>query len=413
MISPAPVLFELLVSRRIEQGKKLICDNETALRAISAYDTDAPYFFYVLSGWAEYSLIAANRVESLASEYGRLEYPDQLLSKSCLIEAGMANFAHYQNRDADVEGHWQWLQKNGWRFRPSDDLLGTIHLVWARSSKRQARYVESLTLTRVAIGWYEKANLPGMVAVAKVTEAWLLMQTGDFQGATRSWAAADEYLEGSEDWTLLGNIRFAKARRLCHADCELEAVVAMQDAIDFYSKCDPSHRNLSRCLLELANLRLRMASRDRNPGYAEELRKSAANNITRAGRILTSNPSDHRNWGRKLLCEVNQMLYSPRPLVHKMRQSAQEAYNFAELHKDPLIMARAKLKQAVVERRAAIAASSACAEPVSFRLRALEYADAAAQIANDLQNDRLKARVHTFLGNLFLEFPFNDRERAT
>jgi tetratricopeptide (TPR) repeat protein len=406
------LLFDQLVSRQIEEGKKLIVRNEEALGRVSAGDFIAPQLFYVLSGWAEYSALAAEVAQRLDSNYKREAFPTLPLASLCFIETGMANFAHYQNRDTDVEKHFLWVQENASRFGAGADVLGTMHLVRARSGKRCALYAEALNSTRKAIYWYGKAALPGMVAVAKVTEGWLLMQMGGLREATKSWEIGYECLKDSEDWTVLGNIMFAKARRLCHAGREPEAVSTMQESIDFYSRCDPSHRNLSRALLELANQQLRMSWKQRSIISDEELREKAADNIARAEQLLKSTPRDYRNWGRKLLSQVNQELCVKRPLAANMRRLAIEAYNFAERYDDLLIMARARLKQAEIERR--VAASSGCADPVSARLHALEYASHAAEIVSGLQDNRLNARVHTFLGNLFLdEGPFRDMDRAT
>jgi hypothetical protein len=412
------LLFEMLVARKIETGKKLIAEKEALLRGVSAADVDAPRLFYVLSGWAEYSALAAEIAKRLKSAYVSQPWPGFSLEAWGFIETGKANLAHYENRDEDVEEHCNWVGENALRFNPAEDVRGTVAFVSGRTEKRCAFYERGLESSRTAIHWYGKACLPGMVATVQATEGWLLMQSGDLQGATQSWTASHEYLKGSEDWTTLGNIRFGQARRLCHAARESEAIAAMQEAINYYFKCAPCHRNLRRVLLELANLQNRMAARasgEHGPARAEELRKNAAANIAQAEELLVADPSDRRNWSRKMLAQLNQLLYGPRPYLFNMRHLAEEAYDFAASKenvnkRDVLMMARARLKQAVVERRAA--KYGGCVDPNSVLLRAGEYARDAARLAGGLQNDRLKARIHTLLGNIYLQFP-RDEYRAT
>lgn len=115
---------------------------------------------------------------------------------------------------------------------------------------------------------------------------------------------------------------------------------------------------------------------------------------------------------RVLLAEANQALLGLAPSLRNARRKALEAYEFAKCHHDELLLfeARARYKQAVIEARAA--SEYGAEDPVRLRLKACRYAFEALHLAAQFHSDRLAARIHTLLGNLFLEFPFCDCDYA-
>jgi hypothetical protein len=397
-----------LTSRQIPRAQGLIQAEQSGLRAISPDDPDTPALFYLLAATAEYSEVAAEIVRRLDSTYRQDQPPPCSFSDWGCIEAGKALFALYEGRDSDVDTAWQWVKESAFRFAPGAELLATLDLTRARAKKKAAVYPLALDLARSAIRRYDQAALPGMVAVARVTESWLLTQLGDSNGARQSREAAFDYLKGTEDWTAQANILFAEARVLCRSNVEDKGCEVFKKAITLYARCVPSHRSLRRVLLELANVELRIAMRQSDSARARELRESAQQNIERAKQLLDGDTTDIRNHGRYFLAMTNKALHSLHPKLRDARNLASQAYQFAARQNDVLIMARALYKQALIEFRAAEFEDM----PARAYLLSCHYATGALVLAGRLNNDRLAARIHTLLGNLYLGFPFHNRDYA-
>jgi hypothetical protein len=402
-------LHDAMVHRRIESGKQLLSQNDLWLRAIAPGDPGAPRLLYVLAAWAEYLPAAAEIALALDAAYREKAWPDMSLRDWSFILAGQASLALFQNHRSEIDAAWQWVRDNASRFGADAGLLATLDFTKARIEKRNALYPSALELVKSAIARYSQAGLPGMVAVAHGTEGWLLMQLGCAPEALAAWEAAQGYLQGTEDWTVLGNIRFSQARHLCHRDQQVEARSALREAAELYSRCQPPHRNLRRVFLESANLDLRMASAERDSSRAKGLRDSAGGLIVQAEELLKNDKLDTRNHGRLLLARVNQILSGPNPSLLKARNLGQEACDLAERCDDKIIKARALYKQARIEAEAAEFAD----DPPRLRLLACRYAIEALELAQRFHNHRLLARLHTFLGGLYLEFPFHDKTYAT
>ena len=239
-----------------------------------------------------------------------------------------------------------------------------------------------------------------MVAVAKVAHGWLLLQRGDFLEAGQAWDDAYDALEHTEDCTNLGNIWFFRARRLCRAGLNDEGRSAYQRSVTFYSVSESPHRNLRRCLIRLADLEYRMA-----------MNEGAAKNIARAAELLEADGRDVRNRGRLLLVQAKLALCGPKVSLAKARQLAKKAYELARDAGDEVIMPRGRYMQAVVELREAERGWDE--DPGATLCRARQYANGAVELAKEIRADRLRARCHTLLGNLYLEPPFPDTVAAT
>lgn len=407
-------LRELLVRRRIESGRNMIREQEDVLRSVSPGDPVAPYLFFVMSAWAEYSKPALEIAGALASAYKEESWPTLSLIAFASIHAGWAALALYRGADSEVETHCHWIFDHAHHFGGDCELLGSVNLTLARSRKKRALYDSSLELAESAETLFGQAHLPGLVAVSQATKAWLWMQLGHVEDKSlQCCEQARHFLEkDTEDWTILANIRFGEARRRCRAGGDEEGCAALQDAIDLYCKSDPPHRNLSRALTEQANVLHRMASSCSDPVLAKSLRQRAAGNIIRAEKLLGNGDDDPRNYSRLLRSMVTQHLHALHPSLQKARQAANAALEFARKHKDKLMIARALYKLALIEYRAA-RYFAGCERPVYALVCAGRYATDALVLADQMCNSRLSARIHTLRGNIFLEAPFCDVGAAT
>jgi tetratricopeptide (TPR) repeat protein len=406
----AKLLFDDLVLRRIESGRKRIDTEQNALRAITPTDADTPYLLYVLAGWAEYSPLASGIVGELIAGYLRQGWPDISLSAWGFIQTAMATFASCKGHEADVVRHFEWLEQHAVHLLRKDELLATAQLAMARIKKRNAAYIPALGFAQSASSNYSRAGLPGMEAVARTIEAWTHAQLGHTREAQERFAQASIWLDTTEDCALRGYIAYAEARQLRHSDLEEQARIAYKKAADLYLQSIPPHRTLRRVLLDWADLEYRMAAANRsNAGRAAELWKSAASKVNQAMRLIDSD--DFRSVVRLKLVQVNGALHGPAHSYANARSLAKEAYDIALSKDDHLMMARALYKQAKIEHY--MTRNGACDNLVRLLVRALQHLAGALKLANHLDNARLTARIHTLRATILLEPPFCDKESAT
>jgi tetratricopeptide (TPR) repeat protein len=404
------VLFCELTSRQIQEGSALIDREEARLRSIRPEDVGASRSLYVLGGWGEYSKTAAEIARLLQNKYDRNPWPMASFADWGWIVGGRVLLALGDGRYADVDESWQWIQDNAGKFNPPTELLATIDLAKAHAKRKCASYPEALDLVRSAVRRYREANLPGMLAVAQALEGWLLTQLGDRQSASQSWSEAFSSLQGTEDSSLLGNIIFWRGRDRCRADFEEEGRALLLESAGLHELLQPPHRNLRHIHTDLADLELRMFSRCTDTVRAAELWKSAGGHIKQAEALLKNDDADHRNRIRLLLAQANHALLAPIPNFYIARIKAQQASKLAKKHADKLMIARALYKQAVIEKRDS--ENEHCTNPIRRLVNACRYAMEALDLAGELHSDRLAARIHTLLGNVFVEFPFCDPEYA-
>jgi hypothetical protein len=393
-------LLESFYNRNISQLKRLLVEHQSALEAMNPHIIEAPLIFFVLACCLEYRPALLACVKRINQEYSAQPWRDLRLPEWAWIEIGRARLAYYENRDQDVDAAIQWIYDNAPRFGPSNDLLAAADLTKAQSLKRRARYGEALQFARRAVIGY--ASLPRMAAVANITLGWLLLQTGNVAEAAQVWAESERLLADADDPANRANIIFYKARRLARANLERESEIAHETAAGYYLTCDPRPRNLRRVLLSLSDLQYRMAGK--RPHSATALRDAAAKNIAFAEKLLADDPTDIRNHGRLLLAKVNRALYGDARSCSAARREAKAAFDFAKNHQDQLIMARARLRQATVEQLSGASQD----RPERILARAAHYAQEALEYATALENDRLTARCHKFLGTLYLNEPFSD-----
>lgn len=403
------LLFDALVHRKIENGKRIILEHEKFLKSVSADDQDAPRLHFVLAGWAEYSRIAVETTRRLREAYQQAR-PNLSLKAWGWIEAGNVSLALYENDWERLSAACNWVRGNCSRFNPSGELLAIVDLAQGRLTKRRGEYAAALELVQSAIGQYARAELPGMVAVSRVTEGWLLMQRGDLETSGEVWAKAHSFLNHTEDYTALSNMRFGEARHFCRSGKEKEALKAFQESDEMHSKFAPNHRTRRRVLIEWANLELRIAVKISHVDLdcANTLRKSAADHIRQAKELLQEDPDDHRNWVRLYLAQANDAMKGARRSLVNARNCSRKAYELAKQHQNTLMMARARLKQAKIE-----SGEKEASDRIRMFVRAAQFSTEALELSRQVQSDRLAARVHTFRGNLFFDYPFRDVEQAS
>src|SRR5947209_13598026 len=104
------LLHKALVSRKIEQGKRLLSKHASIFNRMSPLHPSAPRALYVLSGWAGYSEQAVSIARKLNEAY-RPKAPSSFSHEAvCEIMAGKASLALYEGKFEEIQEAWQWMQ---------------------------------------------------------------------------------------------------------------------------------------------------------------------------------------------------------------------------------------------------------------------------------------------------------------
>ena len=268
----ADVLLSSIFWRKIGHGKELLAQNERALEAVPAGSLP-PRLFFALACWVEYFPAIRQMMARHAQEYDQRPWPDLTMRDFGTVKAGAARLAYHEGRDTDVQTATRWVRDNAYHLSACPELLGTVDLTEAQSLKRQGLYPRALETVTSALKEYSRANLEGMIAVTKVLEGWLLLQTGHDYEASQSWAVGSKFLLHTDDAANCGNIKYYEARQLARWGLDKESREAHRAAAEFFTTWDLPSRNLRRVLFGLADLELRMAVKDQDPAQAADLRR--------------------------------------------------------------------------------------------------------------------------------------------
>jgi len=396
-------------SRRVDDAVSLVEGKKGTLCNVTPEGAGTPDLFFLLSRCIEDSPTALQTVRSLSETYQKGRWPKFSLGNWAFVLAGRLRLAFYDHDDPEVDKLWEWINRSIEYVVPTSELLGTIHLARSRSLKRRGAFPQALELTELAISSYQEAKLPFMAAIAQVNQSWLLDQLGQSRRATSVRTFASGILKDTQDWANLGNISFAEARAQMRADDNhlLEALGSYKKAAEYYRRAPYPHRNLRRTLLGLAELQMRFAAthQEKRADWIE----AADHNIQEARDLMKGDEGDYRNRARLLLVEVNRALLVPR--LDRARKLAKSAYAFAEAHQDPVMMPRARLRQAGVEYMGFKYEQEI--KPIFAVQRSLDFAKKAIPLAEKTYNYRLLVRAHTLLTHLYLaESPYHNPSLA-
>jgi hypothetical protein len=202
------------------------------------------------------------------------------------------------------------------------------------------------------------------------------------------------------------------------------------NAIEWYQKRDPRHRNLARSLANMAYVKRLIAVRqergldadlvrrrklagretaDNNPAsvllrqHIERLRSEASSNLAQAEGIYRS-LNHHRGLGTVRL-ERGRLLVD-HGAWDRAEFEAHEAYELGAEKDDYILMARARLLESAIE--TSKYEEGIDDDPARHAQRAHDCAKDALNYARHTENSRLLARTHIRLGMIFCTDFFND-----
>jgi tetratricopeptide (TPR) repeat protein len=292
------------------------------------------------------------------------------------------------------------------------------------------RCTELMTISRYYLGrvlWkqtdYENAlvyihdakkldvNNGARVAAMELVEGWLHFLMGDIKEAQRVLDHAKTVLYGRVDAMIdLGNILSFQGRLFRESGQYRKALDCFSEAIAYYGKDDPGHRNVARSHLnkafvyrllarDLDRKRLSKYQRPQAEAEVQELRIKAFAELNRGREIYEFDKSRH-NRGLCKLHSILALLYFDSCEFDRAEEEAEKSYAYGRDKNDKFGMADARIIQSTL-------ALEGHRGIIDAQL-ALKLAKEAIKDAEQTGHRRLRARAYIRMGLALLERPYED-----
>jgi tetratricopeptide (TPR) repeat protein len=303
-------------------------------------------------------------------------------------------------------------------------LLSLAHFWKGRCKRKQGEYDSALAHCRKGRELAVELGYTRMAAVMQVLESWLCFQKEKLPEAAAILEEAEAVLSETDDSVTIGNIQSGYGRIALREARYDQALEHFARAIGSYRKRDPRHRNLARCLANMAYVKrltaIRLAQRidddakhRRKTAAAtapsrqrvEQLREEVLSNLAQAEEIYRS-VHHHRGWGTVHI--ERGLLFLDIGDVERAGGEAGEAYQLGAEKKDNILMARARIVQSIIE--SAKHEEGLDEDPTVHAQRALDYARDALTFAKRTENRHLLARANIFQGMVLCNDFFNNLE---
>jgi tetratricopeptide (TPR) repeat protein len=418
-------LSEAITLRRINRGVLLLRKHGSLIRSCGPNQENSGILLGLLAKWVDMGFGQAEFVRKLVKRFPPRIWP----------RLNVNDFMHLQVAIGFVNICDQEDQKAIRQFKVvlaiaseiEDYDLMTIMNFWiGRSYRRQGRYDDALRYVVKAREMAAGLKHFKTVAVIQVLEGWILHQEGRLSEAAKILREAGESLLQTDDYVTRGNLNSVYGRISRRRGDYEEALRYFQAAIEEYKKRDEQHRNLARCLvniafskrliaLELGNeidseaLRKRRTQGKKVPRIFDSqprrsrvrvLRQEAFRNLTEAARIYTR----HHDYSGLGNVEVSSgYIHLDDGALDLAASRAEKGFRLAEEKSNIVLKVRARILQSETERAKV---EEQIVEPITPRQssrRAVEYAQEAVRLAQETQSRSLIAQSFVTLGLAFLK----------
>jgi tetratricopeptide (TPR) repeat protein len=305
----------------------------------------------------------------------------------------------------------------------------------ARCLRKSGEYDEALEVTRQGIQRADAAGLTKIAAILRTIESWLVFQKGKTTEALKILEQAEAVLGGCDDPITKGNIQSAYGRIAVREGRYERAMQYFEASIEIFKGRLSLERYLARSLTNMAEaqrllaLQLRRsidAKRERqragrNAGNTNaqekaaqlermhQLLRNAQANLARAEAIYRPR-GDHHGAGN-VDVSLAQILLDLGSLEEAERR-AREAYELGASKRDYLVMARARIVEAMVADARFEEQIGETEDSARFAATAHDFAKEAIALAERTDSRRLLAEAHICYGMTLVNGFFHDTEAA-
>jgi tetratricopeptide (TPR) repeat protein len=403
-------LEEAVASREIEKALTIVGDRFGILPTISLEEEHA-YALLAYTAWAiDFNRSYLNEVEKVLPRFR--EKPDRFLKLDELaylnIAQGLVNL-HREKYD-EAMAHFESARTDANRGENTELMTITRYYLGSCFWKK-LDYSEGLSLIRdsksrdLASKHYRRAAATGLV------EAWLLFLIGSIKEAKDVLEHSKRELEGTDSFADYANAISFDGRLARQFGDNERALKSFHEAIAWYEKRDPCHRNIGRSHTNIAFI-YRLMARDLDDSpcpqnkrgstkreEVEALQKLSFEHLGKAEEIYAMNAQmPSRGLGK--VHSLRALLYFDASKFDKADEEAREAYSIGNRLNDHLVQADARNIQ------------SAIALEIGDALSARVFAEDAIEHASQTEHRRVKARAYIRLGFALLDESMMDVVRA-
>lgn len=426
-----------LVDRRISDGIGRLEEYRRGLSGLATEQKNAAPLVGNLAQWIDVGFDSPLLLKQVLAGFtadtrGHLTLEDYVQLR--LAEGALAMYEEMMDR---AIRSFDLVVTLGYEFGDFESIV--VAYFWkGRCLRQKGEYEEALTSTLKGKELAEKSNHPRVSAVIRVLESWLLFQKGNSNEALRILQEAEAILRDTDDYVTLGNIKSSYGRMAHREGRYLEAIEYFTAAIEEYRKRNRQHRNVARCLTNMALVKrlitvqlLRKMDRDlvrrqksvpRGPNKKsptapesrrqfEQLRSEAIAHLDEASAIYRHHPHHH---GIGSIHLTYGYLYLDGGDLDRAQIEAREAFLRGEQIRDSILMSRSRLLQCMIENCMLEEGVGETVDPGTHARSALAFARDALELASHTQNRGLLASTHIWLGlthsNSFFENPDLARE---
>jgi len=424
-------LREDVVLRRIGTSIEWFQAHRDSLLSLDPDQKHAAAFVGYLSQWVDMGYGDAAIVRQLLDRFPKIKRAALPLCDYIQLELAEGAVASAEEETEKAIARFDVIITLGEEAVADRQLLSLAYFWKGRCKRKLGEYDEALAQASKGRELALELGYDRVAAVMRVLESWLCFQQEKLPEAITLLEEAEAVLRDTDDSVTLGNIQSGYGRIALREARYEQALDHFSRAIDFYRKRDPRHRNLARCLANMAYVKrltaIRLAhkidaeatarrktSRPPDPANIaslrqriEQLHTEVLSNLAQAEEIYRALPH-HRGWGTVHI--ERGLLFMDQGDIESAAAEANQAYQLGSAKKDNILMARARIVQSMIE--SAKYEEGLNEDPAAHAQRALDYARDALTFAKHTENRHLLARANIFQGMVLCNDFFNNPEAA-
>jgi tetratricopeptide (TPR) repeat protein len=431
------------IERRAGTGVEWYRSHEAVVEALDPRNRHAAALTGYLSQWIDMGFVDARVVRDLLSRFPKPLQTELPLNDYIHLRLAEGMIAEFGGEPGAASRDFDFVISLGEDVIADRQLLALAHFWKGRAQRSLGEYDLALTHATRAREIAAELGFTKMAAAIQVLEGWLCLDKEKPQRAMEVLRDAEAILQDSDDFLSLGSIHSAFGRVALHEGRYDLALNHLTNAIALYSKRDSRHRDIARCLTNIAHSQrwtaIRLTRKIDNEvvrrrrsaaclpdkpeasaaaagGVAidlssrqriEELRAEASGNLGRAEEIFQYLGSS------QVLGTVRierGFLFLDSGDLERAELEASQAWELGEAAADQTLMAGARILQSLIE--GAKYEEEIDEDPGQHAFRAHDYSNEALAFASSSGDRRLLARAYVCQGLTNCNSFFNNAEAA-
>lgn len=424
-----------LVCRRLEQGMARLDKATQLLSTLDPRQENAGRLAGLLAQWIDVGYKRAEPVKSLIARFSKADRSHLPLQDYLYLRLAEGMIAMTDESTDEAIRHLDFVLSLEDQTDDSE-LLSVANFWKGRCLRMKGEYDAALAYAVKGRKLAQDLGHEPMAAVMRVLESWLYFQKGNVRQALQILQEAESILNRTDDYLTLGNIHSSYGRIARRQGRYQHAVEHFTAAIASYRRRNPRHRNVARCLNNLASTKRRIAQHLLHKIDADAARRRKAATRGR-GNHNGNKPQTRTRYAQlrdEALAELEEAasIYEEYHTHHGLGSvhlnygylhldngdldladaEGKLAFRLGEQKGDYILMARSRLLDCMIENARVEEEIGENAEPGAHARRAQDCAREAIELAGHTQNRRLLADAYIWQGLTFCNRFFDDPDSA-